>query len=87
MKSAYELAMEKLGGTTKYTAKQRAQFGEIDERFKARSVEEQMSAEERAKAAAGDPGKLKEIQRQLEHELAKIQEQCATEKDSVRERG
>ena len=87
MKSAYELAMERLGGTTAYTEEQKARFCEIDARYDARVAEENHSAEQRMASAGADTEQLREIRRQLEHELAKLEEKRAKEKEAVRDAG
>ena len=46
MKSAYELAMERLGGSRSYTNGQKQQMAEIDRKFEARLAEARLRAED-----------------------------------------
>ena len=91
MKSAYELAMERLeeqGPTVKLSDEQRARLGEIDEKFKARIAEKEVFLGDLiTKAqAVGDLGEVAELERQLARELTRLRDGCETEKEKVRGR-
>lgn len=88
MKSAYELAMERLGddGTSKISDAQKAELGEIDEKFRAKIAEREvflngLIAEAEAQANYVEIQQLKE---QLSREVAKFRDQCESDKEKVR---
>ena len=89
MKSAYELAMERLqknAPTVTLTAEQKAQIAEIDSTFKARIAERELFLKgEIAKAETS--GKLDEVealQKQLALDLRRFQEEGETKKEKLR---
>ena len=89
MKSAYELAMERLAKEqpiVTLTDDQKKQLAEIDSQFKARIAEKELFLKgEIAKAQAG--GKFEEIeslQKQLTSEIRRLQEDCETKKEKLR---
>jgi len=89
MKSAYELAMERLEAqkpTMKLTEEQKAQIAEIDSLAKARAAEKELFLNEQiGKArAAGQREEVAAIERQLQSELRRIQEDCEAKKERVR---
>jgi hypothetical protein len=89
MKSAYELAMERLEAqkpTVKLTEEQKAQIAEIDSIAKARTAEKELFLNEQsAKAlAAGQLEELIAIEKQLKSELRRIAEDCEAKKQRVR---
>jgi hypothetical protein len=84
IKSAYDLAMERLGGTKDYSEEQKARLAEIDKVYDAKTAEARLGAEARMKEAAGDPGKVDEIQKELAADLGRLEEKREREKDKVR---
>ena len=92
MKSAYELAMERLaqkeGAARVLTPDQKKAIHEIDSQTKARIAEtEIMMDRDLAKAReAGDATKVQALQEQRAHELRKIRERGESEKEDVRRR-
>jgi hypothetical protein len=89
MKSAYELAMERLAKNqpvVTLTDDQKKQLAEIDSQFKARMAEKELFLKgEIAKAQAS--GKLEEIEsfeKQLRTEIRRLQEDCEAKKDKLR---
>lgn len=91
MKSAYELAMERLSRSDSesarpLTAEQKERLAEIDRVHKGRLAEREIFLRQRLEAALAE-GKLEEIEqvrRQLADEKARIEEDCETEKERVR---
>lgn len=91
MKSAYELAMERLRAADPDAAvplsdAQKAQLGEIDARFKAKIAERDIFlrkalAEAEAKAQHDE---VEQIRRQMANERARLEEECEAEKEKVR---
>lgn len=89
MKSAYELAMERLeqqAPTVKLTEAQKAEIAEIDSIAKARVAEKELFLNgEIAKArAAGKFEEIPAIEKQLAGELRRIQEDAEAKKERVR---
>ncbi len=93
MKSAYELAMERLARTepqsAPLTGSQKERLAEIDRVYKGRWAEREIFLKARLTAAQAE-GKLDEIekiQRQLGDEKLRIEEERDAEKDRVRTKG
>jgi hypothetical protein len=89
MKSAYELAMERLqkqSPDSKLTAAQKEQIAEIDSLHKARRAEKELFLKgEIAKAqASGDYDSVQQLQQQLVRELKRIEDDCEEKKEKVR---
>ena len=89
MKSAYELAMERLQKTapsTNFTDEQKAQLAEIDSQFRAKIAEKELFLKDQiAKAtAAGKFDELEELQEQLARETRRLQADCETKKEKLR---
>jgi len=87
MKSAYELAMERLGGESpaKLTDDQKTRLAEIDKKFDAKIAEKKLAlgkllGEARATANYIEIGQLEE---QLTRELTKFAKQREEEKDKI----
>lgn len=90
MKSAYELAMERLNKTSptiKLTAEQKKQLAELDSRYAAKIAEREISlkGEVEKAAGAGEGEKVEQLQRQLMDERKKLQNELAEKKDRVRQ--
>lgn len=86
MKSAYELAMERLekerGPSRKLSDDQKASIAEIDKRFAARSAEAKLRADSEI-AGAGTPEAAAERRAALAAELRSLEEKREQEKESV----
>ena len=89
MKSAYELAMERLAKDqpiVSLTGDQKKQLAEVDSQFKARIAEKELFLKgEIEKAHFG--GKLEEVeqlQKQLSSEIRRLQEDCEAKKEKLR---
>ena len=92
MKSAYELAMERLekqSPTAKLTTEQKAAITELEALAKAKKAEKELFLRgEIAKAeAAGDAEAFEQLQKQLKHELQKLDEDLEKKKEKVRKGG
>ena len=90
MKTAYELAMERLNKSSpavKVTADQKKQLAELDSRYAAKIAEREISLkEEIARAtAAGDPEKTEQLQAQLVNERKSLQAELEDKKAKVRQ--
>lgn len=89
MKSAYELAMERLQKSTPsvtLTDEQKAQLAEIDSQFKAKIAERELFLKgEIAKSqASGRFDELEGLQRQLATDVRRLQDDCESKKEKLR---
>jgi hypothetical protein len=89
MKSAYELAMERLekkAPTITLTEEQKQEIAEVDSSFKARIAEKELFLKgEIAKAqAAGNLEEIDSLQKQLAIEVRRLQEDAEAKKEKVR---
>jgi hypothetical protein len=91
MKSAYELAMERLAKnqpSVTLTDDQKKELAEVDSTFKARIAEREVFLKDQiSKAqAAGKFEEVESLQKQLGSELRRLQEDCETKKEKLRTR-
>ena len=89
MKSAYELAMERLeksAPTIKLTDEQKAQIAEIDSQYKARTAEKELFLQGKIREAqmSGNYGEVEELEKQLATELRGLQSDCEEKKEKLR---
>ncbi len=89
MKSAYELAMERLqknAPTVQLTDEQKTQLAEIDSQFKAKRAEKEVFLKDQiAKArATGSFDEAETIEKQLASELRRLDEDCEAKKEKLR---
>jgi hypothetical protein len=92
MKSAYELAMERLSKTApavKLTDKQKKDLAEIDSKYAAKFAErELLLKDEFAKAAEkGDAETMEQLQRQLASDRKTIEAEREEKKEKLRQAG
>lgn len=85
MKSAYEIAMEKLqassGPSKSLTDEQKARIAEIDTKYDAKAAETKLGYDEKL---SGVPyAEVEEIRKELSVELARIEEKRESEKEAV----
>lgn len=91
MKSAYELAMERLeredpSSTAPLNEAQKQDLAEIDERFRAKKAEREIFLKQQLERER-DSGNLEEvaqIERQIRDEMARLEEEREAAKDKVR---
>lgn len=89
MKSAYELAMERLqksAPTVVLTDEQKAQFAEIDSTFRARIAEKELFLKDeiRKARAGGSTDEAESLEKQLAVEVRRLQEDCEEKKEKLR---
>jgi hypothetical protein len=89
MKSAYELAMERLekqSPSLKLTDDQRAQLAEIDSVYKSKMAEKELLLADqiRQEKAAGKFAEVEKLQQQLASELRRLSEECESKKENIR---
>ena len=85
MKSAYEIAMEKLnavsGPVKTLSDEQKEQVAEIDKRYDARIAETKLAYDDKLAAAPQD--EYQNVQDELSSELARLEEKRETEKENA----
>jgi hypothetical protein len=89
MKTAYELAMERLNKTSptiKISPAQKQQLAELDSKYAAKIAERELALkDEISKAAAADDfEKTEQLQKQLVHERNSLQAELEEKKEKVR---
>ena len=91
MKSAYELAMERLNKSApsvKLTATQKKHLAELDSKYAAKIAEREiaLNGEIEKAAGAGEFKKVEQLQQQLVIERKKYQAELEEKKEEVRKR-
>ena len=89
MKSAYELAMERLekqSPTAKLTEEQRAAIAEIESTYRAKIAEKELFLQGQIQKAvdARDAAEAENIRVQLTREVRRLQEECEAKKARAR---
>ncbi len=84
MKSAFELALERSGGSlNELSPDKKEKIAELDSICKAKIAEAEISADQKIQKL-DDPAKIEEIKEGLRHEIASLQDRYEREKDRVR---
>jgi septin family protein len=87
MKTAYELAMERLSQAApaaKLTATQKKQLAELDTKYAATIAGREISLQDEMARVAGDAGKIEALQQQLIRERKSLQAELEEKKEQVR---
>jgi hypothetical protein len=85
MKSAFELAMERLGGTThEFTPEQKERLAAVDRDYAAKIAQARFENQARLDKAEGDLEKLKQIKDDLAVELRSLEERKERAKEQLR---
>jgi hypothetical protein len=85
MKSAYELAMERLGGESKgLTDAQKEAIADIDIKMKARIAEAQIMFDQQL-AAETDPAKAAFIQQTRQQQISTVKAEADEKKQQIRQ--
>jgi hypothetical protein len=89
MKSAYELAMERLqkqSPSAPLTAEQKTQIAEIDSLYRAKMAEKELLLSEqiRREEQAGASAEVDQLRQQLASEIRRLQNECEDKKGRVR---
>jgi hypothetical protein len=89
MKSAYELAMERLAKdqpVVTLTDDQKKQLAEVDSTFKARIAEKELflKGEIQKAQSAGKFEEVESLEKQLASEIKRLQEDCEGKKEKLR---
>ncbi|MEY4386841.1 MAG: hypothetical protein RLY20_2124 [Verrucomicrobiota bacterium] len=91
MKSAYELAMERLqkqSPTTKLSAKQKAALAELDSQYAAKIAQRELALKDEITRAQsnGKDEEADQLRAQLNHDRAKLQVELEEKKELVRQK-
>ena len=89
MKSAYELAMERLekqAPTARLNERQKTEIAEIEALFKAKTAEKEVFLKDQIKKAlaAGQQDEVASLEKQLSFELRRLAEDCEAKKEKAR---
>jgi hypothetical protein len=89
MKSAYELAMERLAKNQPIitlTDDQKKQLADVDSTFKARIAEKELFLKDQIRTAqsAGKFEEMESLEKQLASEIRRLQEDCEAKKEKLR---
>ena len=89
MKSAYELAMERLEKSSpsiSLTENQKKEIAEIDSMYRAKIAEKELFLKDqiRKAQAAGKFDEVESLEKQLSSEIRRLQEECETKKEKLR---
>jgi hypothetical protein len=89
VKSAYELAMERLAKeqpAVAFTSEQKEQLADIDSTYKAKIAEKELLLRDeiRKAQAAGNFEEIEKLEKQLALEIARLREACEAKKEKVR---
>jgi hypothetical protein len=89
MKSAYELAMERLekqAPTRTLTAEQKAEIADLESSAKAKIAEQELFLKGQIEKAiaSGSDDEARQLEQQLAREIRRIQDDCEAKKEKVR---
>ena len=87
MKTAYELAMERLNKTApavKLTGAQKKELAELDSKYAAKIAGREIALKQEMAQTAGDVEKAEALRQQLAGERKKLQAELEEKKESVR---
>jgi hypothetical protein len=89
MKSAYELAMERLAKNqpiVTLTDDQKKQLADVDSTFKARIAEKELFLKDQIRTAqsAGKFEEMESLEKQLASEIRRLQQDCEAKKEKLR---
>jgi len=90
MKSAYELAMERLNKQSppvRLTERQKREIAELESKYKAKIAEREIALKDQiaAAAGAGEAEKVEKLEDELNRERRKLQAEMEEKKDQVRQ--
>jgi hypothetical protein len=89
MKSAYELAMERLQQTSpslSLTEEQKKELAEIDSKYRAKIAEKELFLRDQIRKAQtqGKPDDIDSLEKQLASDVRRLQEECEASKEKMR---
>ena len=89
MKSAYELAMERLQQTSpslSLTEEQKKELAEIDSKYRAKIAEKELFLKDQIRKAQteGKADDIDSLEKQLASDVRRLQEECEASKEKMR---
>jgi hypothetical protein len=89
MKSAYELAMERLqkaSPSSSLTDEQKKELAEVDLKYRAKIAEKELFLKEQIRKAqtGGKFEDVESLQKQLSSEVRRLQDECESKKEKLR---
>ena len=89
MKSAYELAMERLEKTSPsvaFTEDQKKEIAEVDSMYRAKIAEKELFLKDqiRKAQATGKFDEVESLEKQLSSEIRRLQEECEAKREKLR---
>ena len=89
MKSAYELAIERLqkaSPSPSLTHEQKKELAEVDSKYQAKIAEKELFLKDQIRKAQteGKPDDIDSFQKQLVSEVRRLKEECETKKEKLR---
>jgi len=89
MKSAYELAMERLqkaSPSLSLTEEQKKELAEIDSKYRAKIAEKELFLKDQIRKAqtGGKVDDISSLEKQLASDVRRLQEECETKKEKLR---
>lgn len=88
MKSAYELAMERLEKESPsgpaLTDEQKAQLAEIDNKIDAKIAERKILSQDEMKQVMGNPAEMQAVKARMQQDLHRLEAEREQQKDAVR---
>jgi hypothetical protein len=89
MKSAYELAMERLqkaSPSLSLTEEQKKELAEIDSKYRAKIAEKELFLRDQIRKAQteGKVDQIDSLEKQLASDVRRLQEECETNKEKLR---
>ena len=89
MKSAYELAMERLqkaSPSLSLTEQQKKELAEIDSKYRAKIAEKELFLRDQIRTAQtqGKVDEIDSLEKQLASEIRRLQEECEAAKEKLR---
>jgi len=87
MKSAFDLAMERLGGAMEHlTAEQKKQLAELNSIYEAKMAQAKLRTDEQLRQLHSDAEKQDAVRQELAGELARLTGERDSRKDELRHR-
>ena len=89
MKSAYELAMERLekaSPSISLTEDQKKEIAEVDSTYRAKIAERELFLKDQIRKAqnTGNSGEAESLEKQLASEIRRLQDDCEAKKEKLR---
>lgn len=85
MKSAFELAMERMGdGLKQFSRDQKKKIADVESLYKSKIAEAKLNADDSIKKIAGNLEEIDRIRKELSEKISEFEKKCDKEKDKIR---